>query len=87
MNKKKLGVLERAWGAEIACALNEQAYPLIQSKSKLTEELADGGYLERVKIETGSLIVEGYQITHFGILTYCENLPDSGGESELIPVR
>ena len=30
MNKKQLAILEKAWDAQISCALKEQALPIIQ---------------------------------------------------------
>ncbi|WP_338511595.1 hypothetical protein [Erwinia aphidicola] len=60
MNKKQLAILERAWGAEISCALNEIPLPMIQTRSKVAKQLTD----------------DGYQINHAGIHAYCESIPE-----------
>lgn len=75
MNKKKLAILERAWEADIACAMKESPYPIFQSKSKAAQELADEGYLEYVEFTDRGIRFKGYHITHLGILTYCQSLP------------
>lgn len=78
MNKKQLAILERAWEAEINCALNDSV-PLIQTKSKIAAKLAEDGYLEWREIQLGGgipIAIKGYKITHAGIFAYCESLPD-----------
>lgn len=34
MNKKQLAILEKAWDAQISCALKEQALPIIRPNRK-----------------------------------------------------
>lgn len=50
MNKKQLAILEKAWDAQISCALKEQALPIIQTKSKIARQLCDDGFLNEVEI-------------------------------------
>ncbi|MDI3438320.1 hypothetical protein QLG07_02460 [Erwinia sp. V90_4] len=76
MNKKQLAILEKAWGAEISCALNEIPLPIIQTRSKVAKQLADDGYLDFVRLQDGVVTFEGYQINHAGIHAYCESIPE-----------
>ena len=75
MNKKQLAILEKAWGAEIACALNEIPLPIIQTRSKVAKQLANDGYIDYVKLQDGPVTFEGYQINHAGIFAYCQSIP------------
>lgn len=79
MNKKQLDILARAWETEIAHALKETPYPIVQSKSKVVQQLADEGYLEYVEFTDRGITFKGYHITHLGIMTYCESLPAEEG--------
>jgi len=75
MNKQQLNILEKAYIAEISSSAGG-GINCIQSKSKVAKKLADDGYLERVSFVIGGGIpvkVEGYQITHAGIMAYCES--------------
>lgn len=74
MNKKQLEILEKAWMSEI-----DNDIPIIQTKSKIAERLADEGYLVWRELTLGGaipVVIRGYQITHAGILAYCLSLPD-----------
>lgn len=76
MNKKQLAILERAWEAEIACALKEQPLPVIQTKSKVARQLCDDGFLDEVCLNYQMATFKGYQINHLGIFAYCQSQQD-----------
>ncbi|EOW22007.1 hypothetical protein [Escherichia coli] len=76
MNKKQLAILEKAWDAQISCALKEQALPIIQTKSKIARQLCDDGFLNEVEITRQMVTFKGYEINHHGIAAYCSHLPD-----------
>lgn len=76
MNKKELAILEKAWDAEISCALKEIPLPIIQTKSKVARQLCDDGFLDEVTLNYQMATFKGYQINHFGIFAYCQSLPD-----------
>lgn len=75
LSKLAFALLERAFIAEIDEGING-TIGLLQSKSKLAEELAEGGYLVKDKITLGgrfAVTISGYRLTHLGRLTYCMN--------------
>jgi len=76
MNKKQISILEKAWDAEISCALKEIPLPIIQTKSKVARQLCDDGFLDEVTLNYQMSTFKGYQINHFGIFAYCQSLPD-----------
>ncbi|EAA3830262.1 hypothetical protein JGI24_000137 [Salmonella enterica] len=76
MNKKQLAILEKAWDAQISCALKEQTLPIIQTKSKIAMQLCDDGFLDEVEITHQMVTFKGYEINHYGIAAYCSHLPD-----------
>lgn len=73
LTKRELAILERAYSAEINSALSG-ALPIIQSRSRVAEQLAADGYLQKRTIELGGRLpvtVEGYELTHAGRFAYC----------------
>lgn len=85
MNKSELDLLERAYAAEIDGAING-GLGLLQTKSRLAEELARAGYLVKDKVTLGGRLpvtVEGYRLTILGNATYC--FSDRCGEEEETP--
>ena len=69
-----MALLEKAFAAEIAGALTKSPR-LMQTRSKLAEELVTEGLLEKVSERFGGGIfgvtLEGYKLTHAGRLLYC----------------
>ena len=80
MNKKRLALLEKAFAAEINAAMEKHQIHLIQSNSKLAETMVEEGYLAHRKIVYRGVAIEGYELTHFGMLAYCMTCDD--GEPE-----
>lgn len=73
--KVELRMLERLFAAEI-----EDRLPF-QSKAKIMQKLADEGYIQPMRVEFGedrfgAIVVDGWQLTHLGRLTYCISCPD-----------
>lgn len=73
MTKSEMSLLEKAFVAEIEGRL-------FQTKAKLAASLADRGYLEpavqRFPSALGDVVCKGWQLTHFGRLTYCATCTD-----------
>lgn len=79
MNKKELQILEKAFASEINYSLGNAALPLLQTKSKLAEKLANEGYLQRVTARIPgkfTVSLRGYLLTHAGRATYCASCSD-----------
>ena len=80
MKKSELTILMRAFAAEIEAALNG-GIPLLQSRSKVAQDLCEDGYLadvEWIVSERPRVTVDGYALTHLGRMTYCATCPDHG---------
>ena len=78
MNKSELDLLEKAFALEIECASHKRP-PVLQTKSKIAQKLADEGMLEHVRCELpGNPPVEfsGYVLTEIGRFIYCESCRD-----------
>ena len=74
MNKKQLTMLEKAWAEEI----DTGSIGIIQTKSKVAEQLVTLGYLEPDTVNLGGylpVVIDGYRITHAGIFAYCQTIP------------
>lgn len=87
MNKQQLAVLEKAFAEEI----DRASIGLIQTKSKVAAQLAEDGYLSFESVTLHGrlpIVVEGYRITHAGILEYCQSIPEGfdieAAEAELM---
>ena len=80
MNKKRLDLLGKAFAAEINAAIEKHPIHLIQSNSKLAETMVEEGYLARRKVVYRGVIIEGYELTHFGRLAYCVSCDDEEPE-------
>ena len=75
MNKKQLAMLEKAWAEEI----DTESIGIIQTKSKVADQLVALGYLETDTVNLGGyipVVIEGYRITHAGIFEYCQSIPE-----------
>ena len=72
MTKAKLALLEKAFDAEIRSALEGGPY-VMQSKSKLAQELCDEGYLCEAEEAFSRVLVKGYALTHLGRFTFSES--------------
>jgi hypothetical protein len=78
MNKRELDLLERAFAAEIDAAVSN-GLGILQTKSKLAEQMVRDGLLERRRVTLGGRVpvaVEGYGLTLLGNLTYCMTCDD-----------
>lgn len=71
MNKKELDILEKAFEADIASSLNNNLFPIIQTKSKIAKKLCEDGYLDEVSMQYGYVFVKGYTLTMRGHIAYC----------------
>ena len=71
MLKKELNMLEKAYEAEIASALNKNIPHVYQTKSKHAKKLAEDGYLRFTTVCMGNININGYELTELGRLTYC----------------
>lgn len=71
MNKKKYLLLEKAFSQEINASLNNWPIHLIQTKSKVAEQMVEEGYLAKRTMFVSGATIEGYELTHFGRMTYC----------------
>tara|TARA_R110000823_G_C15721597_1_gene478717 strand:- start:38 stop:277 length:240 start_codon:yes stop_codon:yes gene_type:complete len=76
MNKKDLGLLERAFEAEIGAAL-EGTPRLMQTKATARADalVADGLLAKCVEFWRG-IKIEGYELTHAGRFAYCATCED-----------
>lgn len=68
--KAELAALEKVFGAEISDRLP------FQSKAKIFQKLSDDGLVEPMERRFagdrfGAIVVNGWQLTHAGRLTYC----------------
>lgn len=75
MNKRKLALLEKALTSEIDAAINN-GIPIMQTKSKLADELVTEGLLIKAEVTIGDrmpITVHGYELTHAGRLLYCSS--------------
>lgn len=82
MDKRSLGLLERAFVAEVEAGIHG-GLDLMQTKSKLAEKLVADGYLEKQSRVLGgrmAMTVEGYTLTHLGRITYCATCSDEDDE-------
>lgn len=73
MDSKDLGLLEKAFAAEIDAALHKSPLYMMQTKAtKRADALVEDGMLRKVS-ETlaGRYTVAGYALTELGRLTYC----------------
>jgi len=73
MNKKELDILEKAFEADIASALNNNLFPIIQTKSKTAKKLCDDGYLREISFIYGNVKITGYALTDIGHFAYCDS--------------
>ena len=85
MNKAELTLLEKLFEREVEAALNKWPSHLLQTRSKVAAKLAEDGYLQTRRIQLpgdrlGPIVVEGYELTHFGRLTYCATCSDEPDE-------
>lgn len=71
MLRKELNMLEKAYEAEIASALNKNIPHVYKTKSKYAKKLAEDGYLRFTTVCMGNVNVNGYELTELGRLTYC----------------
>ena len=71
MLKKELNMLEKAYEAEIASALNKNIPHVYQTKSKYAKKLAEDEYLRFTTVFMGNVQVSGYVLTDLGRLAYC----------------
>lgn len=69
--KADIVLLEKAFAAEVQNAITG-ALPIIQSKTKRADRLAQNGYLYKTEIIFRGLRVSGYALTHLGRYTYGE---------------
>lgn len=76
MNKQQLRILERAFEAEVRGALNGGP-TVLQTRSKLAEQLVEDGFLDRVSEKFGAVRVDGYGLTEAGHAFYCMSCGDS----------
>lgn len=74
MNKRTLDLLEKAFEAQVNAALNGGT-DLIQTKSKLAQQLVEDGLLVKdTQMLPGwpsAITIEGYRLTDLGHATYC----------------
>ncbi|HBN8097954.1 TPA: hypothetical protein QBQ37_005126 [Pseudomonas aeruginosa] len=70
MRKRELQVLENVFVAEI-----EGRLPF-QTKSKIAQDLAERGFLQRGSRMIGRVEVSGYYLTHAGRYAYCASCPE-----------
>ena len=75
MKKQELALLERAFGNEISAAL-EGSPRLMQTKSKLADELVAKGLLSKCVESWRGMKFEGYELTHAGRFAYCATCED-----------
>lgn len=74
MNKVELTLLEKAFEAEIAEALGEGGFGMIQSKSKVVQKMVEDELLqpcEKVLQGRFPVTLKGYRLTHLGRMMYC----------------
>lgn len=74
MNKRELDILEKVFSAEICTAVSGDGLGIFQTKSKLAQELENGGYLKKETIVLGGrfpVTVSGYRLTLLGNFAYC----------------
>jgi hypothetical protein len=73
VNQREMKLLEKAFIAELEEAAGISV-GLMQSKSKLVEQLVQNGYLVKDRKTIGGrfpVTVHGYRLTHLGRITYC----------------
>lgn len=80
MDKKRLALLEKAFGAEIDAALKNRQLHIMQTKSALAEKLVEEGLLRKVSMRIAEspwpCTIYGYELTHLGRMAYCMSCPD-----------
>ena len=79
MDSKRMKLLERDYETELNAAIRGQGVYLMQTKAALAKTMVEEGYLTYGKQEVCGVIVEGYELTHFGRMAYCFSCED--GES------
>ena len=71
MNEKELDLLEKAFGAEIDSAMNNNHLGIIQTKSKAVKSLVESGLLKHVVVNRWPASFAGYVLTDAGRMAYC----------------
>lgn len=72
LTKKEIDILEKAFSAEINSALNKEL-PIIQTQSKIANELCEKGFLKKLSINFNGILVSGYYLTMAGNIAYCSS--------------
>jgi len=76
MSDRELAVLEKVFEAEIAHALGEAPYPIVQLRAaqrRFAPKLVSDGLIEEVTIVDRGLHLKGYVLTQYGRMVYCQN--------------
>jgi len=72
MNNKDLDLLEKAFEAEMDAVMNRSPLQMMQTNSSRANSLVDKGRLSKARtLLKGGVMVEGYELTELGRLTYC----------------
>ncbi len=71
MDKKRLGLLEKAYAAEVNSARQGNQLHFMQTKAALAETMVEEGLLAKCKVQISGATVEGYELTHVGRMSYC----------------
>jgi hypothetical protein len=80
MTSQQIKLLEKAFSAEIEAAVSKSQLPIVQAKAACADELVAEGMIEKVCIRLGGsfpVTVEGYSLTDYGRLVYCQTVGDS----------
>ncbi len=76
MNKQELGLLERAFDAEIGAALDGKPHVMQTKAITCADGLVTAGLLNKVSTVWRGIEIHGYELTHAGRFAYCATCED-----------